>query len=191
MTDWISCGPPVRTWIRSGACLRRAGSPALLEPSGAANCLRGRRGRIPSFALADQRPHHIDAISSAVASTTLVLADGHHRYETARNYRIERGAGGVADPGSNGIMTLVVELAPDQLCVRAIHRLLHRCDGNRPQDRACHTLHRPRCRPQRPGGGCRARGSDAPRRRPRPGRYTRTRAARAPPGTRRLDARAA
>ncbi len=66
----------------------------------------------------------ITAVAEAVAATTLVLADGHHRYETARNYRVKRGAGAATDPGADAIMTLVVELAPDQLCVRAIHRLL-------------------------------------------------------------------
>ena len=54
----------------------------------------------------------------------MVLADGHHRFETAGNYRAERAAAGADDPGADAIMTLVVELAPEQLCVRAIHRLL-------------------------------------------------------------------
>jgi uncharacterized protein (DUF1015 family) len=54
----------------------------------------------------------------------VVLADGHHRFETAGNYRRERRDAGIDDPGANAIMTLIVELAPNQLCVRAIHRLL-------------------------------------------------------------------
>jgi uncharacterized protein (DUF1015 family) len=66
----------------------------------------------------------IGAIADAVTGSALVLADGHHRYETARNYRTERSAGGVSDPGARAIMTLVVELAAEQLCVQAIHRLL-------------------------------------------------------------------
>jgi uncharacterized protein (DUF1015 family) len=66
----------------------------------------------------------VAAISAAIASDRIVLADGHHRYETARNYRAERAAAGIDDPGAGAIMTLVVELAPEQLCVRAIHRLL-------------------------------------------------------------------
>ncbi len=79
-------------------------------------------------------PARIAAIAEAVRSTRLVLADGHHRFETAGNYRAERrapdadgsgpGASGAGDPGADAIMTLVVELAPEQLCVRAIHRLL-------------------------------------------------------------------
>jgi uncharacterized protein (DUF1015 family) len=69
-------------------------------------------------------PETIATISEAVGSELVVLADGHHRFETANNYRRERRAAGIEDPGSDGIMILIVELAPDQLCVRAIHRLL-------------------------------------------------------------------
>jgi uncharacterized protein (DUF1015 family) len=69
-------------------------------------------------------PARIEEISAAVASERVVLADGHHRFETAGNYRRERRAAGLDDPGADAIMTLIVELAPNQLCVRAIHRLL-------------------------------------------------------------------
>ena len=74
-------------------------------------------------------PDRIAAIADAVRSARLVLADGHHRFETAGNYRAERRAAGIADPGAESIMTLVVELAPQQLCVRAIHRLLSGITG--------------------------------------------------------------
>jgi uncharacterized protein (DUF1015 family) len=69
-------------------------------------------------------PERIAVISAAVGSELVVLADGHHRFETANNYRRERRAAGIDDPGDDAIMTLIVELAPNQLCVRAIHRLL-------------------------------------------------------------------
>jgi uncharacterized protein (DUF1015 family) len=69
-------------------------------------------------------PERIAAISAAVGAELVVLADGHHRFETAGNYRRERRAAGLDDPGADAIMTLIVELAPNQLCVRAIHRLL-------------------------------------------------------------------
>jgi uncharacterized protein (DUF1015 family) len=72
------------------------------------------------FAVDD--PARIAAIRAAVEGAGLVLADGHHRYETSCTYRDERGPG---DEGAGAIMILVVELADDQLCVRAIHRLLH------------------------------------------------------------------
>ena len=69
-------------------------------------------------------PERIATISAAVGSELVVLADGHHRFETANNYRRERREAGVDDPGADAIMTLIVELAPTELCVRAIHRLL-------------------------------------------------------------------
>jgi uncharacterized protein (DUF1015 family) len=65
------------------------------------------------------------AISGAVGSSPLVLADGHHRFETALSYREEcrRELGSAG--GSDSIMTFVVELADDQLSIEPIHRLLH------------------------------------------------------------------
>jgi uncharacterized protein (DUF1015 family) len=70
-------------------------------------------------------PTSISAISAAVASGPIVIADGHHRFETALTYqgqRRENGRGG-SEP-FDFVMALVVELSDDQLAVRAIHRLL-------------------------------------------------------------------
>ncbi len=69
-------------------------------------------------------PASVAAIEAAVAGSPVVLADGHHRFETAINYRNEQRAAGVARPGDAAIMCLVVELADDQLSVQPIHRLL-------------------------------------------------------------------
>jgi uncharacterized protein (DUF1015 family) len=66
-------------------------------------------------------PDRIAAIAALVGDDRLVLADGHHRFETACTYRDERGPD---DRGAGAIMMLVVELRPEELCVRAIHRLL-------------------------------------------------------------------
>jgi len=60
-------------------------------------------------------------LRAAVAGAPLVLADGHHRFETACAYRDEY----PADPDAHAIMTFVVGLDDDQLDVRAIHRLVH------------------------------------------------------------------
>lgn len=68
-------------------------------------------------------PAAIAAISSAIDANPLVLADGHHRFETAFNYRNEQRTATATDPGADAIMALVVELADDQLCIQAIHRL--------------------------------------------------------------------
>lgn len=68
-------------------------------------------------------PGAVAAISAAVAGHPVVIADGHHRYETSLAYRREREADG--DPGPAGAtMAYVVELVDDELTVRAIHRLL-------------------------------------------------------------------
>jgi uncharacterized protein (DUF1015 family) len=66
----------------------------------------------------------VDRIRAAVAAAPLVIADGHHRYETALAYQEERREAGIDDPGADRIMMLVTELADDQLVVRPIHRLL-------------------------------------------------------------------
>jgi uncharacterized protein (DUF1015 family) len=69
-------------------------------------------------------PERVAAIGEAVAATPLVIADGHHRYETSLAYRDERrsadGEGGPAD----ATLCYVVELTEEQLAVRAIHRLV-------------------------------------------------------------------
>jgi uncharacterized protein (DUF1015 family) len=70
-------------------------------------------------------PDACDAIAAAVAAQPVVIADGHHRYETSLAYRSEREA---ASPDRAGeaaaTLTYVVELVEDELTVRAIHRLL-------------------------------------------------------------------
>jgi uncharacterized protein (DUF1015 family) len=66
-------------------------------------------------------PGTVAAVGEAVAASPLVIADGHHRYETARTYAGEHGADQPGD-GSDLVMALVVELAADQLEVGPIHR---------------------------------------------------------------------
>ena len=81
-------------------------------------------------------PRRIDAITGLVASSPVVVADGHHRFETARAFFAadtatdDRGAGGkgpdqvsqARGAGSDLVLAFVVELAEDQLEVGAIHR---------------------------------------------------------------------
>ena len=65
----------------------------------------------------------VAAVATALAAAPVVLADGHHRYETARAYQAEqREAHGGAPGPYDLVMALVVELAEDQLTVGAIHR---------------------------------------------------------------------
>ena len=55
----------------------------------------------------------------------MVIADGHHRFETALAYQEERRAATGGRAGDYDLMmALIVELADEQLSVRAIHRLI-------------------------------------------------------------------
>ena len=69
-------------------------------------------------------PDRISAIRAAVESAPVLIADGHHRFETALNYRAERQQAGETSGDVNGVMALVVELTEEQLTVQAIHRLI-------------------------------------------------------------------
>src|SRR5262245_22383676 len=80
----------------------------------------GVRHELAALAEADA----IAAVSGIVASAPLVLADGHHRFETACNYRNELREQGVEPGGAAAIMTFVVELVDDELCIEPIHRLV-------------------------------------------------------------------
>jgi uncharacterized protein (DUF1015 family) len=67
----------------------------------------------------------IDAIAAAVATAPVVIADGHHRYQTSLTYQAECRAANGDQPGPHDeIMALIVELAEDQLTVGAIHRTI-------------------------------------------------------------------
>ena len=70
-------------------------------------------------------PDAVAAVAAAVATAPVVLADGHHRYETARAYQSEcRVANGGLPGPYDFVMALVVELSEDQLTVGAIHRTI-------------------------------------------------------------------
>ncbi len=69
-------------------------------------------------------PVLIAAISEAVEEQPIVIADGHHRYETSLTYRAEREAADGSAGSAELAMTYVVELVEDELTVRPIHRLI-------------------------------------------------------------------
>ncbi len=77
-------------------------------------------------------PARIAAIAAAVGAQPVVVADGHHRYETSLQHRDERRAasGPDAELGSDAFMCLVVELTDDELCVRPIDRLVDGTDAD-------------------------------------------------------------
>ncbi|MEX2269753.1 MAG: DUF1015 domain-containing protein [Acidimicrobiia bacterium] len=63
----------------------------------------------------------VDAVRAVIRSAAVVIADGHHRFDTACTYRAEDPNA----PGARAIMAFVVELTDDELSVHAIHRLVH------------------------------------------------------------------
>ena len=69
-------------------------------------------------------PSDVDAIGAIVAAEPIVLADGHHRFETAIAYRDERRAAGITETGDDAVMCLIVELSEEHLWVQPIHRVL-------------------------------------------------------------------
>jgi uncharacterized protein (DUF1015 family) len=74
-------------------------------------------------------PVRCATIGEVVAATPVVLADGHHRYETARIHRAERHDAGDGPGPWDLVMAFVSELAPGHLSVAAIHRLLRHPAG--------------------------------------------------------------
>lgn len=78
-------------------------------------------------------PARLAAISAAVGAHPVVIADGHHRYETSLAYLDERKAteadGGAPAGGATSVLCFVVELAEDELTVDPIHRLLSGLPG--------------------------------------------------------------
>jgi uncharacterized protein (DUF1015 family) len=66
----------------------------------------------------------IAAIVSAMANETILIADGHHRYETALKYSQEH-----TDPRYGYIMINLVSMADPGLVIRAFHRAIKKYPG--------------------------------------------------------------
>ncbi len=75
-------------------------------------------------------PELCAAIADAVAAQPVVIADGHHRYETSLAYRREREQADGAAGEAGSTLAYVVELVEDELTVRAIHRLIDGLPGD-------------------------------------------------------------
>jgi len=70
-------------------------------------------------------PDRAKQVAKLLASDPVLVADGHHRFEVAKNYRLERQlTDGEAPAPHDLVLALAVELAEDQLAVGAIHRLI-------------------------------------------------------------------
>ncbi|MEQ1872251.1 MAG: DUF1015 domain-containing protein [Ilumatobacteraceae bacterium] len=67
----------------------------------------------------------VAAIGTAVSASSVLIADGHHRYAISRTYRDEVRATRGIDTAAELTLTYVAELVEDQLSIDAIHRLYH------------------------------------------------------------------
>lgn len=66
-----------------------------------------------------------DRVTTILAEGPVLVADGHHRFEVAKNYRLEQqAANGDAPAPHDYVLALAVELVEEQLAVGAIHRLI-------------------------------------------------------------------
>lgn len=86
-------------------------------------------------ALDDEHTHHelwqlddpaiCGEVVELVRKTPVVVADGHHRYETAGHFRAEVRSANNNQAGDHDlVMALIVELTPEELFVQAIHRVV-------------------------------------------------------------------
>ena len=66
----------------------------------------------------------IKAICGDFANKKLYIADGHHRYETALNYRNYCRENGIGDGGEDYAMMMLVDMEHDGLVVLPTHRLV-------------------------------------------------------------------
>jgi uncharacterized protein (DUF1015 family) len=73
----------------------------------------------------------IEHVAKVVQAAPLLVADGHHRYETALAYQAEQSSSAPASgttneepAGYDALLTLVVELSEEHLQVLAIHRVV-------------------------------------------------------------------
>ncbi len=69
----------------------------------------------------------IQAVATQVSARDMFVADGHHRYETACNYRDELAKAGTLTPEhpANFVLTMLVGMNDPGLIVLPTHRLLH------------------------------------------------------------------
>jgi uncharacterized protein (DUF1015 family) len=72
-----------------------------------------------------------EKVASSLATSPLLIADGHHRFETAKAYRDLRRAD--TGPGPwDSILTLLVDVATQPLCILPYHRLVLRLSVDDP-----------------------------------------------------------
>jgi uncharacterized protein (DUF1015 family) len=72
-------------------------------------------------------PALIQAVQERMRDKSLMIADGHHRYETALAYRDEQRASGAADPNAphEFVMLTLVPMESRGLVILPTHRIIH------------------------------------------------------------------
>jgi len=74
-------------------------------------------------------PRLVEAVQKKMADKKLIIADGHHRYETSMNYRNERrqaaGAAGSRDAAYEKVMMTLVNMDSRGLVILPTHRVVH------------------------------------------------------------------
>lgn len=100
-------------------------------------CFTDSEGTVHSL-WAVPRCDEIDKISANLAGKKLYIADGHHRYETALNYRNSlREKGVIGEYGENEadyIMMMIVNIKSSGLVVFPTHRIVQGLDSFNPAD---------------------------------------------------------
>lgn len=79
-------------------------------------------------------PAALETLSRQFAERKLYIADGHHRYETALNYRNDRKEKGLPLGDSDSVMMMLVDMENDGLVVFPTHRIVRGLEGFSPED---------------------------------------------------------
>ncbi len=98
--------------------LLRAAAPAASPPAAAARDLKG--GLHQLWRITDRAA--IARVQALMADTRLIIADGHHRYETALEYRRRH-------PGADWKLMAIVPLEAPGVTIFPTHRLVHGVRG--------------------------------------------------------------
>ncbi len=80
------------------------------------------------WSISDSRK--IESIVGSLAGKTLVIADGHHRYETSLGFANDMRSDGRARPGFNYLMMYLADMATEDLAILPTHRLINAPDLN-------------------------------------------------------------
>ena len=100
---------------------RFAGAVLRFPCQSSPRCPVFRRSRHPSQVVGRWAPAEIDVLREALRASSVVIADGHHRYETALAYHAEQNG---HPGGHDAVMCFCVDADAEDLVVWPYHRLL-------------------------------------------------------------------